>query len=342
MTKHFLSLILVLSVTLSTQAQDFPYFFSVQNATYTELSDDKLLTSPVDTWDDPFFKAPLGFDFTLLGFTSDSIFNNEYLGAGISMFERNDDNYYDPISIFFPFGNDLIDRGEINGIPDSPVSYATEGEAGSQIFKLQYKNAGFFAEGDSLETLDNSINLQVWLYEGSNDIEIHFGPSDLPNDLNGIDDYSGPFIAFIDSLEEYNFTAAWTLVGDAASPSVNALTPAQIDTFFYTLNSHPANGTVYRFGTSPNVGVEELVHAESFKLYPSLVEDLVQMEVSNQDWIGQEANYQLIDGQGRVVLSFQNILEANRALDLSGLAPGMYFFTLSTAEARLSRRLIKQ
>ena len=96
-----------------------------------------------------------------------------------------------------------MDRGADTYIGVSPISYATEGEAGSQIFKLQYKNAGFLGEEpDTSGLLPSSINFQIWFYEGSNDIEIHFGPSNFAAPFEEIDDFTGPLIALADSITE--------------------------------------------------------------------------------------------------------------------------------------------
>jgi hypothetical protein len=80
-----------------------------------------------------------------------------------------------------PFEADLIDRGELTGISQSPISYKMEGNAGSRILKIEWKNAGFVGEIGELGTLNDYVNFQVWLFEGSNDVEMHYGPNMVLN-----------------------------------------------------------------------------------------------------------------------------------------------------------------
>ncbi len=331
---------MVLFAFTTSIAQDLPYFFSVQTTSYADLTNDSPAIDPTMPWDDPAFSLPLGFSFDFLETTSDSIFNPGTEG-GIVTFKRLE-SYYEPASFLSFYGNDLIDRGAEVGQPLSPITYVTEGVEGSQIFKLQYKNTGFFSDNlDSMDIAISSINFQLWLYEGSNDIEIRFGPSHLSAVIDSAE--IGPFILFADSISGFTFRNLWYLNGDATDPMIQHIqTEMEFDTISSTINQHPADGTVYRFGTSPNVAVRDLQHEESFRVYPNLVSDITRLEVSNAEWLGDEATIQLIDGQGRVVLRFQQELEPNQKLDLSPLPPGVYFLTLRTSEYQLTRQLVKQ
>ncbi len=342
MKKILLLIPIVLLAYTTTVAQNFPYFFSVQTAPYSELTNDSPAVDPTMPWDDPSYRAPIGFSFDFLEVTSDSIYNPGAEGP-ILLFQLLEEYSNDPAYGLVFYGNDLLDRGAAIDVPLSPITYVTEGVEGSRIFKLQYKNAGFYDDVvDTTYTLVSSINIQLWLFEGSNDIEIHFGPSNIVGPFQD-PTYNGPFIGIADSLVNSAIRNFWYLQGDPNDPTINNVkTEESLDSIFYTIDQHPADGTVYRFGTSPNVAVRDLQHEDSFRIYPNLVSDITQLEVSNAEWIGDEATIQLIDGQGRVVKHLQQTLEPNQKLDLSPLAPGVYFLTLRTSKYHLTRQLIKQ
>ncbi|WP_124636272.1 T9SS type A sorting domain-containing protein [Taibaiella sp. KBW10] len=57
------------------------------------------------------------------------------------------------------------------------VLYETTGSSPSRIFKVEYRNIGLF--DDTLNV--DSLNYQIWLYEGSNAIEYRAGYSNVPD-----------------------------------------------------------------------------------------------------------------------------------------------------------------
>ncbi|MFN3756706.1 MAG: hypothetical protein ACK4RM_07110, partial [Flavobacterium sp.] len=67
------------------------------------------------------------------------------------------------------------------GLPTS-VRYTTTGAVGSRIFIIQWENALRFLNFTSPNA--GLLNFQIRLYEGSNSIEVHFAPSDAPNNNN--------------------------------------------------------------------------------------------------------------------------------------------------------------
>lgn len=57
------------------------------------------------------------------------------------------------------------------------ILYEVSGNAPSRIFKVEYNNVGLFDD-----TLDvDSLNFQIWLYEGSNAIEYRAGYANIPD-----------------------------------------------------------------------------------------------------------------------------------------------------------------
>ncbi|MFT5764211.1 MAG: hypothetical protein ACI8X3_001641, partial [Saprospiraceae bacterium] len=58
-------------MAFSLNAQNNPYYFTVGNGTYEDLTGTTSINNGM-TWDDPEFVFPLGFDVELLGRTNDT------------------------------------------------------------------------------------------------------------------------------------------------------------------------------------------------------------------------------------------------------------------------------
>jgi hypothetical protein len=94
--------------------------------------------------------------------------------------------------------------------------------------------------------MDDSINMQLWIYEGSNILELHFGPSRVSYPSLYYND--AVFFAFLSHANFFAGTGMFYYVSDSlgtrgidsfalgGSPSSNNFTP-----------NWPANGTVFRF-----------------------------------------------------------------------------------------------
>ena len=181
------------------------YSFSLINGTYADL-DSATSVNNNQLWDDPSYIVPIGFNFQFY----DKMITDVYFGIGLGglltdTFDLNfGANYVMPA-----FETDLIDRGDIIGISKSPISYKVDGTVGTRIFKLEFKNAGFYDEEDSLSTLNDSVSFQFWLYEGTNDIEFHYGPSALTYPLINYFGETGALIG----LTDFNITNAYLLSG---------------------------------------------------------------------------------------------------------------------------------
>ena len=229
------------------------YSFTATTGTYEDL----IGTTSVNNnqiWDDPETTVPIGFDFELF----DLNVNTLYLGLGLGGTVTSElDFNYNAEYIIAPFETDLIDRGDITGISQSPISYKLEGTAGSRIFKMEWKNAGFFDEGDTYGTLNDYINFQLWLYEGSNNIEFHFGSSMITDPIVNYYGETGAFIGVADSA----LTDAYFVVGD---PGVPTLSDSVI-----AINGTPADGTIYTF-TKNTIGIEaEERLTQTIKVFPN-------------------------------------------------------------------------
>ncbi|MBK9105495.1 MAG: hypothetical protein IPL92_13250, partial [Saprospiraceae bacterium] len=94
-----------------------------------------------ELWDDPTYSIPIGFAFELNGNTITSL---EFGGVGALLASPTAEP--DVATAVFPFEMDMIDRGDLAGESQSPLSYKLEGPAGSRILKVEWNNAGSFSE----------------------------------------------------------------------------------------------------------------------------------------------------------------------------------------------------
>ncbi len=280
---------------LFVYAQDFPYIFTVDSQTYQEISNGTSANNG-EIWDDPLYTFPLGFSFSIFGLTINELSIDDYFAGGIVSGYP----FSQPESpLIVVYDADLIDRGILSGVSESPISYATEGEPGSRIFKLQWKNAGFYAETERLETADSFVNFQLWLFEGSNTIELHFGPSNITDPELLFDFFNGPLIGLVESynFDEDNFEHFWYLTGNPAAPFLNRISIEQGDTLSQTLLDTPANGTVYRFALM-TTNTNNFFAPTSIKLYPTIAQNRITVEFPEKDITNLK--YSILNPEGKV------------------------------------------
>ena len=227
---------------------DFTYNLSVLSEPYVDLSGGTSVNNG-ELWDDPSYVVPIGFTFELNG---NPITALSFSGGVGSFFLGNTTNP-DILTVLFPFEVDILDRGYVSGVSESPISYTVTGSPGSRIFKLEIKNAGSFFEYDMFGTTDMHISHQLWLYEGTNQIEFRFGDS-LIEDPEIFYADGGAFVGLTDvdvTIDEY--LNPHFLGGTAGAPFLSV--------FDVTLEGTPAEETVYRL--SLTLGLEVIVTGEN-------------------------------------------------------------------------------
>jgi hypothetical protein len=171
------------------------------------------------------------------------------------------------MSYFYLSACDLIDRGYDSGTSLSPLSYKVEGNTGSRILKIEWKNVGSYDEGAPYNMF---MNFQMWLYEGTNIIEYHYGPSMINNPFVFYYEETGAYIGFltIDDVN-YDFLNIHLLNGPAATPVLSVNEAA--------INGTPANGTIYRFSpVTLDISAISAV-SSSVSLYPNPAGDIVEI-----------------------------------------------------------------
>jgi hypothetical protein len=255
--------------------------------------------------------TPIGFNFKFYEFeyTNITIRNN-----GTAAFRRTDltQIYNDAIYICFA---KLASR--TNQAPwVSSITYATENTPPNRVFKTEYNNVGF-EDGDS----SHFINFQLWLYESTNIIEVHFGPSSFDSSCwwyqRGA--YSG--------LSRKNEAEISLLGGYPNSPSLYSN-----DT---QLIGAPANGYVYRFiplTTGLNKSDKPMINS-----YPNPAANFI--EINTTEEILKIYVYDISGKTMDVPVMVQN---RYATLQLNTLEKGMYIAIIETEKGIASTKILKE
>lgn len=313
-------LLLLLCVFLQKmEAQPFPYILTVDQAEYTPLVETIAATDGV--WDDLDIQTPLGFPFQLWGQSTSTLFwYGELTAFNVAGLPAASNTPF-----LIAYGADLIDRGYDSGISQSPISYKTEGEPGNRIFKMQWANAGFFYDDSNT----SFTNLQVWLYEGSNVIELHFGPTEVEDP--SVFDFTGPLIGFMDeySLIDDVFQNVFYLTGPVEHPTVVQSTFSQIDTISSTLHSAPGNGLIYRFTPGVSATGNPQLSDNGIRVYPTLASDAISIALNDPTAtiLQKGLYYNMFDALGKTVRSGQITNDTER-VEIKNLAGGLYYVSI--------------
>lgn len=317
----------ILFLQFAAYSQELPYALTVLNEDYNELSE---AGSAVDNqvWDDPDIILPLGFEFQIMDEVITDILIAGPGGQIVSYLKQ------DSIHFLAPYLADLMDAG-YDSISISPILYTTEGNEGSRIFKLEYRNSGFYNEWFESGTFDNRVSFQMWLYEGTNVIEYRFGEN-LVTQGTLVHFVGAPIIGIgsnADASGNGGWENFWVLHGDPLAPEIyNLQSPFEMPP---VLNSEPAEGTVYRF--SPLfAAVEDGQVAPLVQVFPTLVQDRLTIRTALN-----QTNAQIFDLSGKLISS-QLIQRGTKSVDISALASGQYIVRIEGENEVYNQRITKQ
>ncbi|MBL4862956.1 MAG: hypothetical protein JKY09_08080 [Crocinitomicaceae bacterium] len=232
------------------------YNLSYFTDTYNDLSNSTSLNNG-NTWDDPDYTIPIGFNFDMYGNSNSQIYlDGSWFGATLATdlcapgFE---------LSFLMPDAADIVDRGYDIGTSMSNISYKLEGPNGNRILKIEWNNVGFLDGNlDAGNVYIDFTNFQVWLYEIDNAIEYRYGPNSISDPLPVYGGESGTWLGI---LPEYSCDIGdwlgnvYSLEGDPLNPSMSMFDPNLGNPSF--LNDVIPSGMVYRF-TPSALGFTEL------------------------------------------------------------------------------------
>lgn len=291
----------------------------------------------------PTYIIPIGFDFKYFNDDYNQISINELgLGGLLSFGEPYVDN---TVSLLMPYGSDIIDRaynfddGDGSAGSLSPLSYKLDGSPGSQILKIEWNNVGFYSDiaDESNTTSTDFTNFQLWLFEGTNTIEIHFGPNSISQPLLAYNFETGSSVALYDKVDigYYDPTGeiGVTLSGEPSLP-VATTTLGIIEEY---LNGTIPNGTTYNF-TNITTSIKESDDARiDVKLYPNPADDLIQFSF---DGSTTDINaISIVNLQGQIV---RKVSIDSRSADITDLNSGVYFINISSKEGSTIRKFVKK
>jgi hypothetical protein len=306
--KKLTSLLLLLSSAAICISQ---ITFSTRLEAYNNLTGAKNHSDTVK-WDDPDLDllvpmAKLGFYFQGMGIKGDSVI----IGEGwvyIPSISGIEGLYVKGIGV------DIVDRGYNTSTALSPISSITTGVTGDRIFKIEFKNFGFFGEFSDANTLKDFGNMQIWFYEKGNFIELHYGPFSVAKNtsyggLSGLNIYAG-----LHNLKNKSLIGI-ALDGDQAKPLINK------NTYNGILIGHPELGRVYRFEIPASASIETLNQLK-VRIYPQPANDILRVEFPEESGTHYFKVHSII---GELISS--GLLE-NNSIDLKSYKNGLYVLTI--------------
>lgn len=330
--KHLLTIaIAAYSINLGAQTYEFSY----SNAEYNDLVGSTSLNNG-STWDDPSFNIPIGFDFELYDNIINEIEISEVGLGGILA---------PPVTVpvvpaIVATSVDLIDRGydfEDESAPSlSNISYLLDGAPGSQILKIEWNNAGFYGDLDEHNVSTDFMNMQLWLYEGSNTIEMRYGPSNIEYPQFSYEGEPGPFVGLLSGLDLINEIPTGeliVLINDPAAPiSIPKFNVEDIP----SLNGTIPDGMVYTFSKVISNVQEVDQYSDLISIFPNPTEDLININIEGDNLLIDQVT--IYNALGKEVLITN---DTRQAIDLSDLADGIYLVKISTDKGLVTKRVTK-
>lgn len=302
--KKLLLCTLALTAFYGVKAQNH-YSFTTRTANYVEMTNGTEVTDP--DWDDFVTGVTLPFAFKFFGVDVDSLF---IVDDGIYFTELSDD-------YISPHGEDMVARGS----GQSPVTYRVDGNANTRILKIQWPNVAFFSTEDTYP--NDFANYQVWVYEGSNVIEFHYGSSFISAGAVSVLELM-PYMSSIDGSK-------WMSVGGT---SPNYTTSTNENNVSLLSNTPPVNSVFVFTPTGPN-SVKEAVSENQVKIYP--IPAGAKLTVESKAAMQQIEIYNVA---GQKISTHE--VSGNQAYIATDMLPaGVYFLQVHTSEGVISQKFSK-
>jgi len=304
-------------------AQNSYSFSKSASNTYTDLGNDTnipnfdpntgLYTLP--TLQNETFKF-FGLDFTLGG--SKTISFGEYPFLRI-------DN--DSSAIIIDAAFTYIDTIDAN----SKISYVVEGTPGNHLLKLQYKNFKL-----STGQPGNYINVQIWCYQKTGVIEIHYGPRSA-NNASGYNTVTGPNVGIFYSPD--SFTSCYEKLWVTGSPS-NPTLDSAATLVFNAMSGVAAEGSIYRFTPRfiqpETTSIKKYQSADAMLLSPNPAVDKITITGDLKS-----AFISVVNVSGEVINTIGPVSGRDFQFDVSLLPPGLYLLEINADNQLVTRKLCK-
>ncbi len=300
-----------------------PYYLWDDATTYSDLSAGTDINGTT-VWDNfDLFTVPIGFDFEFMDQTFTSL---EFEATGRIVFDAAHYYFADMFVV-----NGLQDKGVATSM--STLSYEVTGSPGTQIFKLQIKNATF--AGDLTATID----LQIWLYEEFSRLELRMGPNTIPSPAGAFGGgTNGPYsgIHHLSTFTPITYVYGLFAYGDENNPEDSLVSGTGISSFGIILNDCPAEGKVYVYGDAASMANIIQNEGVSFQLYPNPVEN--KLTISG---VNPESTAKIVDMGGRLIMEF-TFDSIEKEIDLSNLSEGVYQIKIEKDGVIEQSKFVKQ
>lgn len=283
-----------------------PYQFSQSTSVYADLASPVSINGSTVWSSFQSFSVPIGFTFQFMGNNYSTIYIE---GSGFCRFDA---NYYYLIN---PFTVALEDKG--TSVSQSPLSYQLDGVSPSRILKIEWKNCGFSNDASG------TANFQLWLYEGTNIIEVHTGSCSASAGAYSGNTNPGPAMG-IYRFSSLSFCVYGIgLTGNPAAATDTEIINSNCDIFDYSLNGTPVSGNLYRFEPG-SVSINEKEF--TFEIYPNPAKDRIFIKNEPELII----NYEIYTVTGEIIEHSTRVDE--NGIDLTNLPAGTYLLCLKNEE----------
>jgi hypothetical protein len=272
MKKIILSTTLLLCLTIYSQDYNFTYFYEE----YQDIQEPIVLNQDsICDYGDTLLELEIGFTFPYYSYSFDRIGIHPHFLFNQFNISSDPDEFIS--AQLYPFGVAADCRWNNLGEYESQIACKTEGNVGSRICKIQWKNLAFNGSISS-----DYINYQIWLYENGT-IEYRYGGNQLSSEMCFYnEEQSG-----VTSLTLYNAISqdvvpqSIYLTGNVSNPTVDFGWPE-------TMTGVVDSSMVYRFAPvslslkeknvslklSPNPVVDELTINTKMKFNSMTISDL--------------------------------------------------------------------
>lgn len=233
-----------------TAGAQFRYTFKDTTTAYAPLSGGTVITGSTP-WSSRNFVLPMPFSWVMDGSIS---LNKLPLLTVLGSTCADTSDFGDINGFMFADFTELMDRGALGTTSKSPIRYTTTGTTPSRIFKAELFNTGFAYENYDYGSLNDSANIQIWIYETSNIVELHYGGSRITHG----DDYfisgtASPLLGYSKHLDFINgSTGTIYYVNNASAAAIDSVDLTAPNPPTNMLTAWPASGRVFRF--TPKTG----------------------------------------------------------------------------------------
>jgi hypothetical protein len=293
------------------RSQSFPYEFSVFNDPYFDLAA-PISISNADVWDDPFYITSTGFEVTLFDVITNTV---GIISPGSQVININEANP-DTVQVLMPYMADIMNASDTIAV--SPISYQLEGPPGNAVFKLEWKDVGFYGEWNASNSYFNTTNFQLWLYQNTGVIEFRYGPNTIKSGSLLHFFGTGPLVLLGQNVafDGSGWEGLWAVGGDPQNPTITAIPSGQQPLAEQSLTGEPESGTVYRFAPVV-IGTQETLPIMQLSVWPSPANRELNITTL------RGANYSIYNMQGQIMWS-QTASSTQMQIDISSWPAGSY------------------